>query len=146
MAQVSCWPLVAEDQVQSQASPENVVGCTMAQVVSSLVAGLWLQMPQLNPRHVQVALSQALPPVPWFSPVNIMPTRTPRWHSRYSKSLLAVQYGNQIVVRVRFSMPFRPAPSPNHLQYNGHWVFPVGKVVRAWCWPPIPSNARLWMG
>jgi len=45
MAQVSCWPLVAEDQVQSQASPKNVVGCTMAQVVSSMVAGLWLQMP-----------------------------------------------------------------------------------------------------
>jgi hypothetical protein len=66
MAQVSCWPLVAEDQVQSQASPENVVCCTMAYVVSLLVAGLWLQMPQFNPRHVQMALSQAFPPILCF--------------------------------------------------------------------------------
>jgi hypothetical protein len=42
-----------------------------------------------------------------------------------------------------FSHTSRPALGPPSLLYNGYRVFPGGKAVGAWCWPPTRSSVEV---
>jgi len=73
---------------------------------------------------------------------NIIPTYA--WAvGRDSSVGIATRYGldgPEIEYRRRrdFPHPSRPAWSPPSFLYNGNWVFPGGKVVGVWRWPPTP--------
>jgi len=64
--------------------------------------------------------------------------------SRYSDSLLGGRFGDRIPVggeifRIRPHCPWGP-PS---LLYSGYQVFPGGKAVGSWRWPPTLSSAEV---
>ena len=64
--------------------------------------------------------------------------------SRYSDSLRAGRFGNRMPVGTRFSTPVRTGPGgPPNLLYNGYWVFPGGKAVRAFFYHPPHLAPRL---
>jgi hypothetical protein len=52
----------------------------------------------------------------------------PGWRSWYGNYLDGL---GSIPVRAKFSMPFRPAPSPEHPLYEGYGVFQGRKATRA---------------
>jgi hypothetical protein len=64
---------------------------------------------------------------------NDIATDTTGWTVRGSNP------GGGEIFRTRPDRPWGP-PS---LLYNGYWVFPGGKTVGAWCWPPTPPSAEV---